>query len=436
MAQYELIMPKMGESIMEATILRWTKKEGDSIAVDETIVEIATDKVDSEIPSPVGGTITRLLFKENETAEVGKVIAVIATEAEEPVSGANSSTPVPSNAPNGQAPAAEPITMPASASPGTMPVASAQEKTEGKFFSPLVRSIAKQENIPFEELNLLQGSGAQGRVTKKDILAYLEDRKPQTRPQDQPAAPQPAPIPNGRSAENVEIIEMDRMRRLIADHMVLSKHTAPHVTSYVEVDVTNIVKWRENTKDAFQKRYGEKITFTPVFIEAVARSLKDFPMVNISLDGYKILVKKEIHIGMATALPSGNLIVPVIKHADRLNLAGLAQSVNDLARRARNNQLRPEEIQGGTFTVTNVGTFGNVMGTPIINQPQVAILATGAIRKKPAVVETPFGDLIAVRHMMFMSLSYDHRIVDGALGGTFLSRIGAYLEAFDPEREI
>ncbi|MEY4134676.1 MAG: hypothetical protein RL386_1026 [Bacteroidota bacterium] len=436
MAQYELIMPKMGESIMEATILRWTKKEGDSIAVDETIVEIATDKVDSEIPSPVGGTITRLLFKENETAEVGKVIAVIATEAEEPVSGATPSTPVPSNAPNGQAPAAEPITMPASASPGTMPVASAQEKTEGKFFSPLVRSIAKQENIPFEELNLLQGSGAQGRVTKKDILAYLEDRKPQTRPQDQPAAPQPAPIPNGRSAENVEIIEMDRMRRLIADHMVLSKHTAPHVTSYVEVDVTNIVKWRENTKDAFQKRYGEKITFTPVFIEAVARSLKDFPMVNISLDGYKILVKKEIHIGMATALPSGNLIVPVIKHADRLNLAGLAQSVNDLARRARNNQLRPEEIQGGTFTVTNVGTFGNVMGTPIINQPQVAILATGAIRKKPAVVETPFGDLIAVRHMMFMSLSYDHRIVDGALGGTFLSRIGAYLEAFDPEREI
>ena len=436
MAQYELIMPKMGESIMEATILRWTKKEGDSIAIDETIVEIATDKVDSEIPSPVGGTITHLLFKENETAEVGKVIAVIATEAEEPVSGANPSTPVPSNAPNGQAPAVEPITMPASASPGTMPVASAQEKTEGKFFSPLVRSIAKQENIPFEELNLLQGSGAQGRVTKKDILAYLEDRKPQTRPQDQPAAPQPAPLPNGRSSENVEIIEMDRMRRLIADHMVLSKHTAPHVTSYVEVDVTNIVKWRENTKDAFQKRYGEKITFTPVFIEAVARSLKDFPMVNISLDGYKILVKKEIHIGMATALPSGNLIVPVIKHADRLNLAGLAQSVNDLAQRARNNQLRPEEIQGGTFTVTNVGTFGNVMGTPIINQPQVAILATGAIRKKPAVVETPFGDLIAVRHMMFMSLSYDHRIVDGALGGTFLSRIGAYLEAFDPEREI
>jgi 2-oxoglutarate dehydrogenase E2 component (dihydrolipoamide succinyltransferase) len=326
--------------------------------------------------------------------------------------------------------------MPASAISGTASVATSQEKTEGKFFSPLVRSIAKQENIPFEELNLLQGSGAQGRVTKKDILAYLDERRPLAKPQTQPAPPSLTATPTGRSDENVEIIEMDRMRRLIADHMVMSKHTAPHVTSFVEVDVTNIVKWRENIKDEFQKRYGEKITFTPVFIEAVARSLKDFPMVNISLDGYKILIKKDIHVGMATALPSGNLIVPVIKHADRLNLPGLAQAVNDLAQRARSNQLRPEEIQGGTFTVTNVGTFGNVMGTPIINQPQVAILATGAIRKKPAVVETPFGDLIAVRHMMFMSLSYDHRIVDGALGGTFLSRIGAYLEAFDPNRAI
>lgn len=431
MAQYELIMPKMGESIMEATILRWTKKEGETIEVDETIVEIATDKVDSEIPSPVRGKISRLLFNENETAQIGKVIALIDTETAEQGSDITPSISEPAPASNGQTLKQEKATAPAS-SPST---SSEPAKNSGKFYSPLVRSIAKQENISLEELDLLPGSGSQGRVTKKDILAYVEERKPTATSLNLPPMSKTLPTDTGNSG-NVEIIEMDRMRRLIADHMVLSKHTAPHVTSFVEVDVTPIVQWREQIKDAFQKRYGEKITFTPIFIEAVARALKDFPMVNISLDGYKIIVKKDIHIGMAAALPTGNLIVPVIRNADQLNLAGLARSVNDLANRARLNQLRPEEIQGGTFTLTNVGTFGNVMGTPIINQPQVAILATGAIRKKPAVVETPYGDLIAVRHMMFMSLSYDHRIVDGALGGSFLSRIGAYLEAFDPQRSI
>lgn len=435
MAQYELIMPKMGESIMEATILRWTKKEGDTIEVDETIVEIATDKVDSEIPSPVRGKISRLLFGENETAQIGKVIALIDTEAAGPDSGNSSPAPEAGQAQNGHIPPRQEQTAVPSLS-GTPPAPSEPSKTGGKFYSPLVRSIAKQENITIEELDLLPGSGAQGRVTKKDILAYVEERKPNALPLHLPQMPKTIPAPEKDSSGNVEIVEMDRMRRLIADHMVFSKHTAPHVTSFVEVDVTNIVQWRDRVKNEFQKRHGEKITFTPIFIEAIARALKDFPMVNVSLDGYKIHIKKDIHIGMAAALPSGNLIVPVIRNADQLNLVGLTRSVNDLANRARMNQLRPEEIQGGTFTLTNVGTFGNVMGTPIINQPQVAILATGAIRKKPAVVETPFGDLIAVRHMMFMSLSYDHRIVDGALGGTFLSRIGTYLEAFDPQRGL
>lgn len=443
MAQFELIMPKMGESIMEATILRWVKKVGDMVETDETIVEIATDKVDSEIPSPVRGKITQLLFQENDTVEIGKVIALIATEADAdaPLPSPAAAAPTPSDS-NGHARvetaiAAAPATATQTYSPGA-------DRSSQKFYSPLVRNIAQQENIPLAELDQLQGSGAQGRVTKKDILAFVEDRKSAAPKPAAPAvsqataitsAPTPAvqAISNG---ENVEILEMDRMRRLISDHMVMSKHTSPHVTSFVEVDVTNIVQWRERIKDEFQKRHGEKITFTPIFVEAVAQALRDYPMVNISLDGYKIIVKKDINIGMAAALPSGNLIVPVIKNADRLNLVGLTKVVNDLANRARLNQLRPEEIQGGTFTLTNVGTFGNVMGTPIINQPQVAILATGAIRKKPAVIETEYGDLIAVRHMMFLSLSYDHRIVDGALGGTFLTRVGSYLEAFDPKRTI
>lgn len=433
MAQFELTMPKMGESIMEATILRWVKNVGDLVEMEENIVEIATDKVDSEVPSPVSGKLIEIRFHENETVEVGKVIAVLETDMAIPVATPEriEETEEPNQAQ--LASLLEPLTgdtgIPA-------PQVSESISPSGRFYSPLVRTIAQQENISMQELETMPGTGSQGRVTKKDILHFMATRKtppvgfesriPET------VLPKPATSLNGQT----EIIEMDRMRRLIADHMVMSKHTAPHVTSFIEVDVTEMVKWRDRIKDKFQKQYGEKITFTPIFIEAVAKAIGDFPMINISVDGYTILRKKDINIGMATALPSGNLIVPVIRNADLLNLAGLTKSVNDLANRARANQLRPEEVQGGTFTITNVGGFGNVMGTPIINQPQVAIMAVGAIRKKPAVVETPYGDLIAVRQLMFISLSYDHRVVDGALGGSFLRRVGDYLEAFDPERGI
>lgn len=427
MAQIELVMPKMGESIMEATILRWVKNVGERVEADEPILEIATDKVDTEVPSPVSGTISQIMFKENDVVPVGKVIATIQTEgaSEQPIpSPAVAETPKASTvaeAPRPAAVAGEPATaQPAAAGSGS-----------SRFYSPLVRNIAKQERISTQELDQLSGSGLQGRVTKKDILAYVAQRE-----QPAPIPPQPKATPTVSLDGNMEIIEMDRMRKLIADHMVMSKQTSPHVTSFVEVDMTSIVQWRDRIKQSFESRYGEKITFTPIFIEAVCRALRDFPMVNISVDGSRLILKKDINIGMATALPSGNLIVPVIKNADQLSLAGLTKAVNDLAGRARNNQLRPEEVQGGTFTLTNVGTFGNVMGTPIINQPQVAILAAGAIRKKPAVVETPYGDLIAVRQMMFLSLSYDHRVVDGSLGGSFLRRIGDYLEQFDPQRPI
>lgn len=441
MALVELIMPKMGESIMEATILKWTKNVGDSVEADETILEIATDKVDSEVPSPVSGTISEIKFQENDVVPIGKVIAIIATESEATIPNTPPSAvqaPQSSNG-NGQTHLQEtPQAELASAEVGE------SYSNSARFYSPLVKNIAKEENISVAELEQLEGTGAQGRVTKKDILSYIENRKPEVGGQklevgSQKSEPQIA-LPNSlippSSSGNVEIIEMDRMRRLIADHMVMSKHTAPHVTSFVEVDVTNLVQWRERVKGEFEKRYGEKITFTPIFIEAVVRAIQDFPMVNISVEGNQIIRKKYINIGMAAALPSGNLIVPVIKNADLLNLAGLAKSVNDLANRARANKLKPEEIQDGTFTITNVGTFGNVMGTPIINQPQVAILATGAIRKKPAVVETQYGDVIAIRQMMFLSLSYDHRVVDGALGGSFLRRIGDYLEAFDPKQAV
>ena len=444
MAQFELIMPKMGESIMEATILRWVKNVGDFVEMDETIVEIATDKVDSEVPSPVSGKIMELRYQVNDTVEVGKVIALIATEADassEPVL-----APQPAASRNGS-PTHEPSLAHVEPS---LPALSIPASSGARFYSPLVRNIAQQENISLQELEQMPGTGAQGRVTKKDILAFVANRQSSSpsgpaASSPSPAAPQimekpaikpPAPPAIASSDGQVEIIEMDRMRRLIADHMVMSKQTSPHVTSFVEVDVTELVQWRERIKDSFQKQYGEKITFTPIFIEAIARAIRDFPLVNISVDGNKIIVKKDIHIGMAAALPSGNLIVPVIRNADLLNLAGLTRTVNDLANRARLNQLRPDEIQGGTFTLTNVGTFGNVMGTPIINQPQVAIMAAGAIRKKPAVVETAFGDLIAIRHLMFLSLSYDHRVVDGALGGSFLRRVGDYLEAFDPNRPV
>lgn len=449
MAQVELIMPKMGESIMEATILKWVKQVGDKVEVDETILEIATDKVDSEVPSPVSGTIAEIFFKEDETVEIGKVIALIATEGKssEPV-------PTPSVAENKEEPNG--VESPVLAkerevekSPAPAPLAAkgdvaTMEKpvSPSRFYSPLVKNIAKKENIGIAELEQVQGTGQQGRVTKKDILAYITQRKA-TPEVKSPAISVPLTSTNTQATPsavsangNVEIIEMDRMRRLIADHMVQSKHTSPHVTSFVEVDVTNIVNWRERIKNDFQKKHGEKITFTPIFMEAVVKAINDFPMINITVDGKNIIRKKYINIGMATALPSGNLIVPVIKNADHLNLLGLTKAVNDLSGRARTNQLKPDEIQDGTFTLTNVGTFGNVMGTPIINQPQVAILAVGAIRKKPAVVETEFGDLIAVRQMMFLSLSYDHRVVDGFLGGSFLRRIGDYMEAFDPKRGI
>ena len=443
-------MPKMGESIMEATILRWVKQIGDMVEVDDTVLEIATDKVDSEVPSPVAGILTQILFQENEVVPIGKVIAVLNTEA-----GA-----VPLSSPSvaeAAAPAAASVAAPVG-NPAEAPTEARLAANEGdRFYSPLVRNIAQQEGISMAELNALNGSGQQGRVTKKDILAYVEQRgqKPAVapapvytapaQPAAAPAAPAPAPAsePVSKPAAppvaldgNVEIIEMDRMRRLIADHMVMSKHTAPHVTSFVEVDVTPIVEWRNKAKGEFERKFNEKITFTPIFIEAVTKAIIDFPMINASVDGTRIIRKLDINVGMAAALPSGNLIVPVIKNADRLNLLGLTKAVNDLADRARKNQLKPEEIQGGTFTLTNVGTFGNVMGTPIINQPQVAILATGAIRKKPAVVETEYGDLIAVRHLMFLSLSYDHRVVDGALGGSFLRRVADYLEAFDTKRLI
>ncbi|MBR9919641.1 MAG: 2-oxo acid dehydrogenase subunit E2 [Bacteroidetes bacterium] len=448
MAQVELIMPKMGESIMEATILKWVKQVGDDVDVDETILEIATDKVDSEVPSPVKGKIAEILFQEDDTVEIGKTIALIATEGEEvspspsPAVEDKAATNGAESNSNGVDKKPEPVAEPVLAGGGEIP----RNDGSGRFYSPLVRNIAQTENIPLEELAELPGSGQHGRVTKKDILAYVEERKQGGGIQQKTPAPavQPAakaapatPAAKGISSDgNVEIIEMDRMRRLIADHMVNSKHTSPHVTSFVEVDVTNIFNWRQGVKKEFQEKFGEKITFTPIFMEAVIKAMHDYPMINVSVDGDKIIRKKNINLGMAAALPSGNLIVPVIKNADQFNLLGLTKQVNDLANRARANKLKPEEIQDGTFTLTNVGTFGNVMGTPIINQPQVAILAVGAIRKKPAVVETEYGDLIAVRHMMFLSLSYDHRVVDGFLGGSFLRRVGDYLEAFDPKRSI
>lgn len=438
MAQYELIMPKMGESIMEATILNWVKNVGDQVDVDDTIVEIATDKVDSEVPSPVSGTITKLFFEINDTVEIGKVIALIATEGEAPAAKAASE----SNGQTVSAPQKEPKESAVKtqepqvvASPKVKPAP--QAIAEGtRFYSPLVKSIAQQENIPMAELETIKGSGAKGRVTKKDILAYVQNRGNKQIVEKTSASFTAVNKPTTSVSGSDEIIEMDRMRKLIADHMVLSKQTSPHVTSFIEVDVTDIVNWRNKVKGPFQEKHQQKITYTPIFIEAVAKAIGDFPMINISVDGNKIIVKKNINIGMATALPSGNLIVPVIKNADQLNLVGLTKQVNGLANQARNNKLKPIDIQEGTFTITNVGTFGNVMGTPIINQPQVAILAVGAIRKKPAVVETEYGDLIAVRQLMFMSLSYDHRVVDGSLGGSFLKRVGDYLEAFDPNRTI
>ena len=436
----QLIMPKMGESVAEATILKWLKKEGDSVEADESILEIATDKVDSEVPSPSAGIISKRLFEEGQVVKVGEVIALISGAGEKAeVNSGTEKLNTPKLVESSKV--VEPVSSNGVVSAETISV----EKTSasGRFYSPLVRNIAQKEGVPMNELETIKGSGANNRLTKQDLIDHISSRteKPialhsQSNVSVQAIAPKTYTPPAVSISGDVEIIEMDRMRKLIADHMVMSKHVSPHVTSYVEADVTNLVRWREKVKSSFEKREKEKITFTPLFIEAVCKAIRDFPMVNVSVDGTKIIVKKYINIGMATALPSGNLIVPVIKNTDQLNLIGITKSVNDLASRARNNKLKPDEIQDGTFTITNVGTFGNVMGTPIINQPQVAILAVGAIRKKPAVIETPEGDSIGIRHMMFLSLSYDHRVVDGGLGGSFLRRIADYLEQFDINRSI
>lgn len=440
MAQFNLTMPKMGESVHEATIIKWLKNEGDSIELDEPVLEIATDKVDSEIPSPVAGILGKKLFNDGDVIQVGSTIAVINTAGEGGAMAEVAAAPAVAAVEATVSTAAE-VAAPAV-------VAEVGDSPSGRFYSPLVKSIAKQENIGIDELEGIAGTGKDGRVTKDDIMAYLPNRgknsapaakpqvqpQPQSKPQAQPAVQIQAPAVSLQGGD--EIIEMDRMGKLIAEHMVMSKHVSPHVTSFVEADVTNIVMWRDRIKKEFEKREGEKITFTPIFIEAVCKAIKDFPMINISVDGTNIIIRKNINIGMATALPNGNLIVPVIKNVDRMNLVGITKAVNDLANRARNNKLTPDDISGGTYTLTNVGSFGNVMGTPIINQPQVAIMAVGAVRKKPAVIETPTGDAIAIRHMMFLSHSYDHRVVNGALGGQFVRRVADYLEQFDFNREF
>ncbi len=429
MGEIKLILPKMGESVAEATITSWLKKEGDKIALDEAVAEIATDKVDSEIPATHEGILKKQLFKVGDIVKVGQAFAIIEVDGS-----GEQATETAAEVPKAVEPIKESVPHPVQKIESTPTLVSKSDK----FYSPLVRSIAQKEGLSKETLDKIAGSGKEGRVTKDDLFAYLNNKNTSN------TATAPAPIAlvaaetqyKVVSSGEDEIIEMDRMRKLIAEHMVKSKQIAPHVTSFVEIDVTSMVLWREKVKTEFEKKEGFKLTFTPLFIEAVAKAIKDFPMVNIQVDGTTIIKKKAINIGMATALPSGNLIVPVIKNADRLNIIGLSEQVGDFSKRARENKLKPDEIQGGTFTITNVGTFGNIMGTPIINQPQVAILSTGVIKKKPVVVETPMGDSIAIRHMMFLSLSYDHRVVDGMLGGSFLRKIGDYLENFDINRVI
>jgi 2-oxoglutarate dehydrogenase E2 component (dihydrolipoamide succinyltransferase) len=434
MALVEILMPKMGESIVEATILSWLKKPGDRIELEESLLEVATDKVDTEIPSTHAGVLKEILAKEGELIKVGSAIAVIESSVEEK--------------------AAPTIDIPPSVNVAPAKTVSLQTngvdhdngdfKSSNRFYSPLVKNIAKEENITVAELETIPGSGAEGRLTKKDILDFVQHRKLGVTVQavqmaKAPSTPvisvtkqQAPPSINGGD----EIIEMDRMRKMIAERMVDSKRIAPHVTSFVEADVTNIVFWRNKVKNEFQKREGDALTFTPIFVEAIAMAIRDYPMVNIQVDGDRIIKKKDINVGIAVALPTGNLIVPVIRNADQLNLTGLAKIVNDLVKRARVNKLKADDLAGGTFTVSNVGTFGNVMGTPIIMQPQVGIIAIGAIQKKPAVVETPYGDAIAIRHKMFLSHSYDHRVVDGALGGSLVRRVADYLEKFDINRSI
>lgn len=440
MSMVDLIMPKLGESIVEATILKWHKKVGDKVALDESVLDIATDKVDSEVPSTTEGIIKEILYNEDDVVPIGKVIARIESDA-----------------------AGDNVNTTAAASSSVQPTAKVEEQvpyvpeeneiTSGnagglRFYSPLVLKIAASEGISMTELEKINGTGQDGRVSKKDMMTYLENRKNAPQQKEKVAAQEPvarevpANVPKQEMAVrtetqyggNVEIIEMDRMRKMISKHMIDSQNTSAHVTSFTECDVTNMVLWREKVKKDFEKREGEKITFTPLFMEAIVKAIKKYPLINSSVDGDRIIVKKDINIGMAAAMPNGNLIVPVIKNADMLNLTGLAKQVNTLANNARNNKLKPDDTTNGTFTLTNVGTFGSLMGTPIINQPQVAIMAVGAIKKRPVVVETEQGDSIAIRHMMYISLSYDHRIIDGALGSTFLNAVAKELENFDNKR--
>lgn len=444
MAKVKVILPAMGEGVIEATITQWLKKVGDKVEVDDPIVEIATDKVDSEIPAPASGTINRQLFVENDVPKVGDLIAVIEADNIEDVDPALILTE------EGAAPV-EAISSPKSnvnnepevVASGKSKLTSDNETVGDVFLSPLVKSIANKENIPLSALQTLQGSGLHGRITKDDVFTFLKNKITDVNvaqvskvAQNQPETKVEQPVLESLMLPGDEIIEMGRMRKLIAEHMLNSKRVSPHVTSFVEVDVTPLVQWRNNAKDLFLSKYGEKLTFTPLFVEAVVKAVSDYPMINVSVSGDKIIKHKQVNIGMATALPSGDLIVPVIKQADDKNLVGVARSVNDLANRARAGKLKPDEIKGSTLTITNVGTFNNITGTPVINQPEVAILAFGAIKKKPAVIETPTGDTIGIRHIMVISMSYDHRVVDGSLGGMFLDKVGQYLESFDGNRDV
>lgn len=465
MAIYKLLLPKMGESVSEATLTKWVKQVGDSIEEDDAIVEIATDKVDSDVPSPVTGVLKEHLFSENDVVQVGEAIALIEIDGEQ-VDADLEESEINSTetAIIDQPPAASIVESPETNQeiPGTAELAQATGTTQTedvtsaasssssiRFYSPLVRNIAQQEGISQEELDRIAGTGGEGRVTKDDVLKYLQNRpQPQSQSQSQSkpfetsggaSAARSAPVIPVSTAgadHGEEIIEMDRMRRLISDHMLQSVKTSPHVFSVVEADVTDLVNWRNRIKADYQKKEGENITYTPLFIEAVSKAIRDFPMINVSVDGYNIIKKRTINIGMATALPSGNLIVPVIKNVDQLSLTGISRSVNDLAKRARSGALKPDDTQGGTFTFTNIGAFGNIFGMPIINQPQAAILAVGTIKKKPAVLETEQGDVIAIRHLMYISMSYDHRVIDGALGGQFIRRVADYLENWNKDRTL
>lgn len=460
MAIYKLLLPKMGESVSEATLTKWVKQVGDSIEEDDAIVEIATDKVDSDVPSPVTGVLKEHLFGENDVVQVGEAIALIEIEGEQAdLDVEESDVKSTESTAIDQPPATHTVESPESNQeiPGTAELAQAagtpqtEDETSAslsssiRFYSPLVRNIAQQEGVSQQELDRIAGTGGEGRVTKDDILNYLQNRaQPQSQLESSEtseavsaARPAPvAPVSTAGADHSEEIIEMDRMRRLIADHMSQSVKTSPHVFSVVEADVTNLVNWRNRIKADYQKKEGENITYTPLFIEAVSKAIRDFPMINVSVEGYNIIKKRSINIGMATALPSGNLIVPVIKNVDQLSLTGISRSVNDLAKRARSGALKPDDTQGGTFTFTNIGAFGNIFGMPIINQPQAAIMAVGTIKKKPAVLETEQGDVIAIRHMMYISMSYDHRVIDGALGGQFIRRVADYLENWNKDRTL